>query len=408
MLDETATPITAPPAGNRLAPNYHPLQVVLAHGEGAWVTDTDGHRYLDFLAGYSALNFGHRHPALVAAAAAQLDRLTLTSRAFDHELLHPFAHAVTELTGTEMLLPMNTGVEAVETAVKAARKWGHEVKGVPDGEVTIVVAAEAFHGRTTTAVSMSTDPVARGGFGPYTPGFRIVPYDDVEAVAEAVDASTVAVLVEPVQGEAGVRIPAPDYLPRLRDLTETAGALLVLDEVQSGLGRTGATLAQHRSGVRADLTTLGKALGGGLLPVSACVGRADVLGVLEPGTHGSTFGGNPLACAVGLAVVERLRPGTLQARATALGSEMTERLDGLVDEGLLARVRTVGLWAGLDVAPRLGLDGHELCARLARRGLLAKDTHGATVRLSPPLTIDREDLHHGLDVLTEVLQDVAR
>ncbi len=397
-------PALAPSA---LAHNYHPLDVVLAAGEGSWVTDVRGRRFLDCLAGYSALNFGHRHPALVAAATAQLGRITLTSRAFDHELLEPFAEAVTRLTGTEMLLPMNTGAEAVETAVKAARKWGYDVKGVPDGRATIVVAEGAFHGRTTTMVSMSSDPEARDGFGPYTPGFRIVPYGDVDAVAAAVDETTVAVLVEPIQGEAGVVIPPADYLPRLRNLCTAADVLLVLDEVQSGLGRTGTTLAQDLAGVRGDLIALGKALGGGILPVSAVVGRRDVLGVLTPGTHGSTFGGNSLACAVGLAVVDLLAPGDLQARAAALGAELRERVDELVARGLLAAGRTVGLWAGLDVEPALGLTGRGTCERLVARGILVKETHGATIRLAPPLTISGDDLHLALDTLSDVLREEA-
>ncbi len=391
-----------------LARNYAPLPVTLTSGEGSWVTDVAGRRYLDLLAGYSALNFGHRHPALVEAAHAQLDRITLTSRAFDHDLLEPFAEAVTSLTGTEMLLPMNTGAEAVETAIKAARKWGYEVRGVAPERATIIVADGAFHGRTTTIVSFSTDPDSHDGFGPYTPGFVVVPYGDADAVADAIDDTTVAVLVEPVQGESGVVVPPEDYLPRLRAACDDAGVLLVLDEVQSGLGRTGTTLAQDLAGVRADLTTLGKALGGGILPVSAVVGRADVLGVLTPGTHGSTFGGNPLACAVGLAVAELLSPGDLQERAAVLGAQMRERLDALVDEGLLDGVRSVGLWAGLDVHGTHGPDGgRALCEEMARRGVLAKETHGATIRLAPPLTIRTGDLHHGLDALGNALRAFA-
>lgn len=389
----------------RLAPNYRPLDVMLHSGSGAWVTDVAGRRYLDFLAGYSALNFGHRHPELTAAAHRQLDRLTLTSRAFDHDLLEPFAQALGDLVGGQMVLPMNTGAEAVETAVKAARKWGYEVAGVPDDAATVVVAAGGFHGRTTTVVSMSSDPLARAGFGPFTPGFRVVPFGDADAAARAVDETTVAVLVEPVQGEAGVRIPRPDYLPRLRRLCDETGALLMLDEIQSGLGRAGETLASDLVDVRGDLVTLGKALGGGILPVSAVVGRADVLGVLTPGTHGSTFGGNPLACAVGLEVVRLLEPGDLQARARALGALLAERLDDLVAEGLLAEVRHVGLWAGLDVAPGLGLSGRAVCERLAERGVLAKDTHGSTVRLAPPLVVTEQDLSLGLDALTSVLRE---
>ena len=400
-----SAPLTVPPSP--LAPNYHPLGVVLRSGDGAWVTDVDGRRYLDFLAGYSALNFGHRHPVLTAIAHEQLDRLTLTSRAFDHELLAPFAERLARLVGGEMVLPMNTGAEAVETAIKAARKWGYDVKGVPDGKATIVVAAGAFHGRTTTVVSASTDPVARAGFGPFTPGFVAVPYGDAAAAAAAVDETTVAVLVEPVQGEAGVHVPPADYLPALRALCSERDVLLVLDEIQSGLGRAGATLAADLVGVRGDLVTLGKALGGGIVPVSAVVGRADVLGVLTPGTHGSTFGGNPLACAVALGVIGLLAGGEPQERARRLGEVLADRLGVLVEAGLLARVRHVGLWAGVDLPPGLGLTGRAVCERLATRGVLAKDTHGSTLRLAPPLVISDDDLHLGLDALEATLREAV-
>lgn len=406
----TASPLVT--GAGLLAPNYHPLPVTIATGEGSWVTDVEGRRYLDLLSAYSALNFGHRHPALVAAAHHQLDRLTLTSRAFDHELLEPFAQAVTGLigplvAGPPMVLPMNTGAEAVETAVKAARKWGYDVRGVPADQATIVVARGNFHGRTTTIVSFSDDDDARRGFGPFTPGFRVVPYGDVEAVRAAVDETTVAVLLEPVQGEQGVVVPPAGYLPAVRALCSEANVLLVADEVQSGLGRTGTTLACELVGVRPDLVTLGKALGGGIVPVSAVVGRADVLGVLTAGTHGSTFGGNPMACAVAIAVVDLLAPGTLQERAAELGSHLAARLGTLVDDGLLARARTVGLWAGVDLDPaRTGgpADGRELCERLLARGVLAKDTHGSTVRFAPPLTITRDDLDLALDRLTDALR----
>ncbi|MDC7121660.1 ornithine--oxo-acid transaminase [Cellulomonas fimi] len=394
-----------------LARNYDPLPVTLVSGEGSWVTDTDGRRYLDLLSAYSALNFGHRHPALVAAAHAQLDRLTLTSRAFDHDLLHPFADRLASLvgplvTGTPMVLPMNTGAEAVETAIKAARKWGYDVKGVPDGRARIVVVDGNFHGRTTTIVSFSADPDAHDGFGPYTPGFVRVPYGDAEALEAALDENTVAVLLEPVQGEQGVVVPPADYLPAVRAACTAADVLLVVDEIQSGLGRTGTTLASELWGVRPDLVTLGKALGGGIVPVSAVVGRDDVLGVLTAGTHGSTFGGNPLACAVGLAVVDLLSTGEPQACARELGARMGERLDALVDDGRLAAVRRVGLWAGLDVAPgRAGgpATGRELCGRLLERGVLAKDTHGRTIRLAPPLTMSTADLDTALDRLGDAL-----
>jgi ornithine--oxo-acid transaminase len=388
-----------------LARNYAPLDVTIAHAEGSRVTADDGATYLDFLAGYSALNFGHRHPDLLAAARTQLDRVTLTSRAFDHDLLAPFATALTSLTGTDMMLPMNTGAEAVESAVKVARKWAHDTRDIPADGGEIVVAEGNFHGRTTTIVSFSDDPLAREGYGPYTPGFRSVPYGVAAALDAAVGDQTVAVLLEPVQGEAGVIVPPDGYLTEARRITSERGALLILDEIQSGLGRTGHLLAQDAAGVRADLTTLGKALGGGIVPVSAVVGRGDVLGVLTPGTHGSTFGGNPLACAVGLAVVDLLRDGTLQARAAALGERLGDRLSAMLDDGLLGGVRRTGLWAGIDLPDDAAIDGHELCVRLASAGVLAKDTHGRTIRLSPPLTIDEGNIESGLDALEVTLRE---
>lgn len=385
-----------------LAPNYEPLPVTLVEGEGAWVTDADGVRYLDLLAGYSALNFGHRHPALVAAAKTQLDRLTLTSRAFDHELLERFARELCSLLGASMMLPMNTGAEAVESAIKAARTWGYEVKGVPEDRATIVVASGNFHGRTTTIVSFSDDDDARRGFGPFAPGFRRVPFGDAAALAEAIDATTVAVLLEPIQGEAGVNVPPAGYLRAVREVCDEAGVLLVLDEIQSGLGRTGTLLAAELWGVRADLTLLGKALGGGILPVSAVVGDSAVLRLLTPGRHGSTFGGNPLACAVGLAVIDLLRRGDFVARSRVLGEHLHARLDELVSSGLLKESRGVGLWAGLDVDPGRGT-GREVCEALMARGVLMKDTHGQTLRIAPPLVIRKTDLDSALDTLTEVL-----
>lgn len=384
-----------------LAVNYAPLDIEIAHGEGVWVTDTSGNRYIDCLAGYSALNFGHRNPELIAAAHAQLDRVTLTSRAVGNDQLEPFAQAVTALTNTEMLLPMNTGAEAVETAIKTARKWGYDVKGVPADHATIIVAAGAFHGRTTTIVSMSTDPQARDGFGPFTPGFRVVPYGDAQAVREAIDDTTVAVLVEPVQGEAGVIIPPEDYLAALRHTCTENNVLLVLDEIQAGLGRTGATLTQQLAGVQADLTTLGKALGGGIVPTSAVVGRADVLGVLTAGTHGSTFGGNPLACAVGIAVTNILATGHFQERARTLSPIFSERAKDLVAEGLLQDVRCLGLWMGVDVPH---LTGREVSTRLAERGVLAKETHGNTIRFAPPLCITEPEMHTVMDALGGALR----
>ena len=388
-----------------VAHNYHPLDVVVATGSGAALTDVNGVEYLDFLAAYSATNFGHGHPALVAAARHQLDRVTLTSRAFHHDLLGPFATRLARLVGKEMVLPMNTGAEAVESGIKVARKWGYEVKGVPDGRAQIIVAGGNFHGRTTTIISFSDDPDARDHFGPYTPGFVTVPYGDLAAMERAMTADVVAVLIEPIQGEAGVRIPPPGYLPAVRELTRRHRVLLIADEIQSGLGRTGRTLACEHEGVVADMYLLGKALGGGIVPVSAVAADRDVLGVLQPGQHGSTFGGNPLACAVGLAVVELLETGEYQERATRLGNVMRDRLDRMLGRGVLA-VRSRGLWAGLDIEPSLG-SGRDVCGALARRRVLAKDTHGSTIRLAPPIVITEAQLHHGLDQLEGALADLS-
>ncbi|MQA10070.1 MAG: ornithine--oxo-acid transaminase [Pseudonocardiaceae bacterium] len=381
--------------------NYHPLPVVISRAEGAWVTDVDGNRYLDFLSGYSALNFGHRHPALVAAAAEQLGKVTLTSRAFHHDQLGAYCRELAELTGTEMVLPMNSGAEAVESALKVARKWAYRVKGIPDGAAEIVVAGSNFHGRTTTIVSFSTDETARADFGPFTPGFRIVKYGDAESLRAAVTERTAAVLVEPIQGEAGVVVPPAGYLPEVRRICDEAGVLLIADEIQSGLARAGEVLALDHEGVRADLYTLGKALGGGILPVSAVVGRRDVLGVLRPGEHGSTFGGNPLACAVGRAVIRLLATGEFQQRSRELGALLHARLGSLVGRGV-AEVRGRGLWAGVDIAPG-GPSGRAASEALARRGVLCKETQDSTLRIAPPLVISEVDLERGLDAMTGVL-----
>lgn len=377
------------------AHNYHPLPVVLARGEGAWVEDVDGRRYLDMLAGYSALNFGHRHPRLVAAAERQLGRLTLTSRAFHNDLLGTFAAELSALCGMDTILPMNTGAEAVETAIKMARKWGYQTKGVAEGRARIIVFGGNFHGRTITIISFSDDPGARAGFGPYTPGFVRVPYGDAAALAAAMDEDTVAVLLEPIQGEAGVIIPPEGFLRDVRRLCTDNRVLMLADEIQSGLGRTGATFGCDHEGVVPDAYILGKALGGGILPVSAVVSRTDIMAVFQPGEHGSTFGGNPLACAVGIEVVRMLETGEFQARARELGVVLRNLLDALPRDRVSA-VRSRGLWAGIDVVDRTGRD---VCEGLMRRGVLAKDTHGSTIRLAPPLVIERADLEWAVDQL---------
>ncbi len=388
-----------------VAHNYHPLEVVVASAAGAWVTDVEGKRYLDCLAAYSAVNFGHSNPTLLDAATDQLRRVTLTSRAFYNDQLGSFAEALAELSGKDMVLPMNTGAEAVESAIKVARAWGYRVKGVARDQANIIVMSGNFHGRTTTIISFSDDPDARADFGPYTPGFRTVPYGDADAVAAAIDENTVAVLVEPIQGESGIVVPPASYLPALRTLCTQNNVLLIADEIQSGLGRTGSTFACDLVGVVPDLYLLGKALGGGIVPVSAVVGDREVLGVLQPGQHGSTFGGNPLAAAVGRAVVRMLASGEYQKRARVLGARLHQRLGTLVGQGVL-EVRGAGLWAGIDIDPELAT-GRIVCERLMERGVLAKDTHGSTIRLAPPLVVEEADLDWAVDQLEAVLAELA-
>jgi len=382
------------------AHNYHPLPVMISAAEGAWVTDVDGRRFLDMLAAYSAINFGHRHPRLVAAAQRQLDRVTLVSRAFEHDQFGPFCAELAALAGMEMVLPMNTGAEAVETAIKTARKWGYEVKGVPADQAVIVAFDGNFHGRTTTIISFSTDEDARGSYGPFTPGFRVVPYGDLGALADAMDDRVVAVLVEPIQGEAGVIVPPPGFLAGVRDLCSARNALMIADEIQCGLGRTGTTFACEHEDVVPDMYVLGKALGGGIVPVSAVVSSGDVLGVFKPGQHGSTFGGNPLACAVAREVIAMLSTGEFQERSAKLGAHLHDRLSGLPRRAV-RQVRGRGLWAGVEFAT---LSGREACERLAALGVLAKDTHGTSIRLAPPLIISESDLDWAIDRVAEIVR----
>jgi ornithine--oxo-acid transaminase len=384
-----------------VAHNYHPLPVVISRGEGAWVTDVEGKRYLDLLSAYSALNFGHGHPALLAAAQEQLNRLTLTSRAYHNDRLGPFAAALAELCGKEFVLPMNTGAEAVETGIKVARAWGYRVKGIETDAATVVVAHGNFHGRTTTIVGFSDDDQARDGFGPFTPGFVQVPFGDAAAIEAAITPSTAAVLIEPIQGEAGVVLPPEGYLRAVREICTRHNVLFIADEIQSGLGRVGETFACDREGVVPDVYLLGKALGGGILPLSAVVADRDVLGVIQPGEHGSTFGGNPLATAVGLRVVEMLATGEFQTRAKALGEHLEAALAGLVGHGVTA-VRLAGLWAGVDIDPAVGT-GREIAERLIARGVLVKDTHGQTIRIAPPLVVRATELDWAVEQLRVVL-----
>ncbi|MGP4099158.1 ornithine--oxo-acid transaminase [Nonomuraea sp. KM90] len=387
----------------RGAHNYHPLPVVIHEAHGAWVTDVEGKRYLDCLSGYSSLNFGHGNPKIIEAAKEQLERLTLTSRAFYHDQFAQFCTGLGDLTSKDMVLPMNTGAEAVETAIKVARKWGYEVKGVEPDQANIIVMEGNFHGRTTTIVSFSTDPEAHDNFGPYTPGFRLVPYGSADAIRQAVDANTVAVLVEPIQGEAGVLVPPDGFLSDVRALCTAEGILMIADEIQSGLGRTGQTFACDHEGVVPDIYVMGKALGGGVVPVSAIAANRDVLGIIHPGQHGSTFGGNPLACAVANAVIEILNTGEFQARAAKLGEVLHTRLRELIGKGVL-EVRGRGLWAGVDIDPDLA-SGREISKALMKRGVLAKDTHGSTIRLAPPIVVSEDDLLWAIDQLVDAIYE---
>src|SRR5271156_1812023 len=387
------------------AHNYSPLPVVAASAEGAWITDVDGRRYLDCLAAYSAVNFGHRNPEITATAHAQLDTVTLVSRAFHSDNLGPFCAALARLCGKDMVLPMNSGAEAVESGLKVARKWGADVKGVAAGRANIIVADNNFHGRTISIVSFSSDPAARDGFGPFTPGFRSVPFGDAAALARAIDDDTVAVLLEPIQGEAGIIVPPDDYLPAVRALCSEHNVLMIADEIQSGLARTGYTFTCDRWGVVPDVYLLGKALGGGVVPLSAVVADREILGVLHPGEHGSTFGGNPLAAAIGATVVAMLARGEFQDRATRLGAQLHWRLEKLIGHGVVA-VRGRGLWAGVDIDPALGT-GKQLSLRLAERGVLVKDTHGSTLRFAPPLVITATEIDWAVDRFADALTAMA-
>ncbi len=387
------------------AHNYSPLPVVAASAQGAWITDVEGRRYLDCLAAYSAVNFGHRNPEITAAAHAQLDTVTLVSRAFHSDTLGPFCAALAQLCGKDLVLPMNSGAEAVESGLKVARKWGADVKGVPDGRANIIVADNNFHGRTISIVGFSSDPTARGGFGPFTPGFHSVPFGDAAALARAIDDDTVAVLLEPIQGEAGIVVPPDDYLPTVRALCSERGVLMIADEIQSGLARTGHTFACDHWGVVPDVYLLGKALGGGVIPLSAVVADREVLGVLHPGEHGSTFGGNALAAAIGATVVSMLGRGEFQARSAQLGAHLHARLRELVGHGVLA-VRGLGLWAGVDIDPALGT-GKQISLRLADRGVLVKDTHGSTLRFAPPLVITEQEIDWAVEQFAMALREAG-
>ncbi len=384
------------------AHNYNPLDVVLRRGEGVWVWDVDGNKYLDCLSAYSAVNQGHCHPKILKAMTDQAARLTLTSRAFRNDQLGLFYQEVCDLTRSHRILPMNSGAEAVETAVKTVRKWGYQVKGVPADQAEIIVCRNNFHGRTITIVSFSTDDASRNGFGPFTPGFRVVPFGDIDALRAAVTPNTVGFLVEPIQGEAGVIIPPDGYLKAAHQLCRDHGIVLILDEIQTGLGRTGKLLAEEHEGIEADLTLVGKALSGGFYPVSAVLSNSEVMGVLQPGEHGSTFGGNPLACAVARAALKVLVEEGMIENAARMGAYF---MDGLrqIRAPHVREIRGRGLMIGLEFHPEAG-GARPYCYRLKEKGILCKETHEHTIRFAPPLVIDRKTVDWALDAVRSVLE----
>ncbi len=383
------------------AHNYHPLDVVINRARGVWVWDVSGRKYLDFLAAYSAVNQGHCHPRIVAALKEQADRVTLTSRAFRNDQLGPLCKDLCELTGYERFLPMNSGAEAVETAIKAARKWAHTVKGLPEDRGEILVFDGNFHGRTTTIVGFSSDEQYRKGFGPFTPGFRILPYGDAAAVERAITPETIAVLVEPIQGESGIHIPPAGFLRRLRELATSHGFLLAVDEIQSGLGRTGKLFCFEHEGIRPDIVIIGKALGGGCMPISGILADDEVMRVFGPGDHGSTFGGNPLACAVARTAIRVLIDEGLIENSARLGAYFLERLRSL-RSSRIKEIRGKGLWIGVELTPEAG-GARRLCEALEREGLLCKETHVDTIRFAPPLVITREEIDWAMERIAKVL-----
>jgi ornithine--oxo-acid transaminase len=379
---------------------------VIATADGARVEDLDGNSYIDCLAAYSAVNFGHQNAELLKAAEHQLHTLTLTSRAFYSAPFGPFVEALARLCGKDMVVPMNSGAEAVETAIKTARKWAYETKGIDEGRAEIVVMDGNFHGRTTTIVSFSNDPDARAGFAPFTPGFVSVPYGDAAALEAAIGPDTAAVLLEPIQGEAGVLIPPEGFLRAVREITARKGVLMMADEIQSGLGRAGETFACDREGVVPDVYILGKALGGGIMPLSAVVANTDILGLFQPGQHGSTFGGNPLACAIGSKVIELLCTGEMQEASRVKGAKLAAGLAPLLEKGYLTELRQAGLWLGLDIDPALGT-ARDLCYRLLDKGILAKDTHVKTIRVAPPLVITDDEIAEVVEHTLAAFEAVA-
>ncbi|WP_319582557.1 ornithine--oxo-acid transaminase [uncultured Pseudodesulfovibrio sp.] len=385
------------------AHNYKPLNVVIERGRGIWVWDVDGNKYMDCLSAYSAVNQGHCHPKIKQALVKQAEKLTLTSRAFRNDQLGPLYKELCDLTNSHKVLPMNSGAEAVETAIKAVRKWGYQVKGVPEDKAEIIVCRNNFHGRTITIISFSTDPVSTTGFGPFTPGFKVVEFGDAKALEEAITPNTVAFMVEPIQGEAGVIIPPKGYLKDVRRICDAAGIVLILDEIQTGLGRTGALLAEQHDGIEADLTLIGKALSGGFYPVSAVLSNTEVLGVLKPGEHGSTFGGNPLACAVARAALRVLTEENLIENARKMGGYFLQGLKS-IDNPKIKEVRGKGLLIGVEFKPEAG-GARRYCERLKQAGLLCKETHETIIRFAPPLVITRDEIDWALERIAPILSE---
>jgi len=383
------------------AHNYHPIPVVISKAEGVWVWDPEGRRYMDMLSSYSALNQGHRHPRVIQAVVDQMERLTLTSRAFYNDRLGPFLKLLTEVSGMDMALPMNTGAEAVETGIKLARKWGYEVKGIPNNQAEIIVCQHNFHGRTTTIVGFSSDQGSREGFGPFTPGFKMIPYDDLDALKAAITPNTAAFLVEPIQGEAGVIVPSEGYMKEVRRICSQNNVLLIADEIQTGFCRTGKMFCFQHEGIKPDIVLVGKALGGGIMPVSAAIGTKEVMDVMKPGNHGSTFGGNPLACAVGTAALEILIDEKLDKKAEEMGGYFMEQLKAM-NSDKLCDIRGMGLLIAVQLKPEAG-PARQYTEALKANGLLAKETHEATIRFAPPLVITKEEVDQAMEIIRKVL-----
>lgn len=386
------------------AHNYHPLPVVLTKGEGVWLWDDKGNKYLDMMSAYSAVSHGHSNPRMLKALTEQAGKLAITSRAFHTDTLAPFLEKLCSVSGMDMALPMNTGAEAVETAIKAARMWGYKVKGIEKNKAEIIVAEENFHGRTTTVISFSSDEDYREDFGPFTPGFKIVPYGDIQAMKDAVTENTCAILIEPIQGEAGVNVPPEGYLKDLRGLCDDENVLLMLDEIQSGLGRTGKTFCFEHENIRPDGLMLGKALGGGMMPVSCFLAKREVMELFVPGSHGSTFGGNPLAAVVGLEALKILEEEKLVEKSAELGAYMLEEIKK-ISSNLIREVRGKGLWIGVDFDPE-HVTARRICEMLQEKGILSKETHHTVVRFAPPLIVTRAEIDWTIDQLRDVISDV--